>query len=446
MIEMSVASAATAIGAQSFGSATFRGVGTDSRTLPEGALFVALRGEQFDGHDHIPDALARGVAVVMTQKRPAEDVPALLVDDTRAAMLELSRHWRNQFELPVAAVTGSNGKTTVKEMLAAIFNCQPPSLATAGNFNNDIGVPLTLFGLGAEHRSAVFELGANHVGEIAMLTKLVRPKVGVITQCAPAHLEGFGTVEDVARAKGELFEHLDPDGTAIINAEDAFAPLWREIKGARDSLSFGLSQTADVSATWSLQADVTRVVLLTPNGVTEVRLRLPGRHSVMNALAATAAALAMGYDLEDVAHGLSKVEPIKGRLRPLLTSQEVRVLDDTYNANPTSLRAGLEVLSQYDGVTWLVMGDMAELGDAESRFHEEAGVLAREYGVQRLFATGSRARYAVDAFGEGAEHFDDQAELIDALCASTDAGVTLLIKGSRSMKMERVVAALTEVC
>ena len=449
MIHMTATQAALLLHADCLGDASFRGVTTDSRAVEGRTLFVALRGEQFDGHEFVAQARDNGAVAAMVES-PCESVlPCIVVDDTRAAMLHLAAAWRERFDVPVAAVTGSNGKTTVKEMLASVCRQCMPVLATAGNYNNDIGVPLTLFRLDAEHRAAVIELGANHRGEIEQLAKVVKPKVGIITQCAPAHLQGFGTVDDVAQAKGELFEQLTPGGTAIVNADDSYAPLWHKLAADREVLSFGLCNQADVSATWCVQKHATHMMLMTPQGVAEVYLKLPGRHNVMNALAASAAALAMGIALEDVVAGLEAVTPIEGRLRTLEVPGDLCVLDDTYNANPASLKAGLEVLSQCEGTTWLVLGDMAELGESESRFHEEAGVLAREYGVQRLFATGECSRHTVEAFGEGARHFSDQAELIDAVRASVepasgDSRVTLLVKGSRSMHMERVVDALTE--
>ena len=446
MISMSTAEAAELLGTHCIGDATFAGVSTDSRQMHEGELFVALRGPTFDGHVFVPAAGARGASAVMVDAKTECSVPSIVVEDTRQALLSLAENWRDRFDVPFAAVTGSNGKTTVKEFLAAICALQAPVLKTQGNLNNDVGVPLTLFGLDDHHRAAVVELGANHAGEIRSLAAVVKPRVGIITQCAPAHLEGFGTIDAVARAKGELFEQVVFDGTVVVNADDNFADFWRALAGPRKVLSFGLCETADVSATWCINKRCTRMILLTPQGVTEVNLKLPGRHNVMNALAAAAAALALGIGLDDIASGLETVQPLKGRLAPVDAPGELVILDDTYNANPISLKAGLEVLSQYSGQTWLIMGDMAELGDGEFRFHEEAGALAREYGVAHLFATGERCRHAVAAFGEGARHFDQQTDLIDAVRNSVDPGATVLVKGSRSMHMERVVDALARDC
>ncbi len=327
-------------------------------------------------------------------------------------------------------------------MLASILSTQGPVLATLGNLNNEIGVPLTLLRLDSDCRYAVLELGANHRGEIEKLARVVKPKVGVITQCAPAHLEGFGSVEAVARAKGELIEQVVADGIAIINADDEYASRWRSMCGSRACLTFGLDRPADVSARWSSEVGRTRVVLLTPEGTGEVDLPLPGRHNVMNALAACAAALAFDISIESICCGLGKVHAIRGRLQPLTGPYDSQLIDDTYNANPASLKAGLEVLSEYSGAHWLVLGDMSELGVDEMRFHRDAGKLARRYGVTRLYATGERTRGSVDAFGENAYHFDDPEALAEALRGDLGPGITVLVKGSRSMRMERVVDAL----
>lgn len=422
---------------------TFVGCSTDSRAIDGGELFVALRGPHFDGHTFVSVASERGAHAVMVDHATASAQPALLVDDTRESLGRLASAWRGRFSLPIAAVTGSNGKTTVKEMLASILRVEGPVLATQGNLNNDVGVPLTLMRLGEQDRFAVVELGANHGGEISSLAQLVKPRVGVVTLCAPAHLEGFGSLDAVARAKGELFAQLPMDGSAVINADDDYAELWRKLAGRRRQLTFGMKNEADVSATWCTEQDRTRLILLTPVGTAEANIKLPGRHNVMNALAAVAAALALDVPLPSIIQGLALVEPIKGRLRSVQMG-DVRIIDDTYNANPASLKAGLEVMATYDGERWLVLGDMAELGAGASEFHHEAGALAREYGVERLYATGECSRLAVETFGEGAEHFEHQQDLIEALRTTLAGEVCLLVKGSRSMAMERVVTALTE--
>ncbi len=443
MIQMRTSEAAGVLPGELLGGdARFEGCGTDSRSIRTGELFVALRGPNFDGHRFVADASVRGAAAAMVSERDEYPMPAVLVPDTRTALLRLSEIWRSRFNIPIAAITGSNGKTTVKEMLASILSTQGPVLATLGNLNNEIGVPLTLLRLDSDCRYAVLELGANHRGEIEKLARVVKPKVGVITQCAPAHLEGFGSVEAVARAKGELIEQVVADGIAIINADDEYASRWRSMCGSRACLTFGLDRPADVSARWSSEVGRTRVVLLTPEGTGEVDLPLPGRHNVMNALAACAAALAFDISIESICCGLGKVHAIRGRLQPLTGPYDSQLIDDTYNANPASLKAGLEVLSEYSGAHWLVLGDMSELGVDEMRFHRDAGKLARRYGVTRLYATGERTRGSVDAFGENAYHFDDPEALAEALRGDLGPGITVLVKGSRSMRMERVVDAL----
>ena len=444
MISMSLFEAAHALEVASPKlDAAFLGCSTDSRSIGEGQLFVALRGPNFDGHSFVSIACERGASALMVDHHTLAAPPALLVKDTRESLGRLAGVWRDRFSLPVAAVTGSNGKTTVKEMLASILEVDGPVLKTRGNLNNDVGVPLTLMRLDAGNRFAVVELGANHIGEIASLAQLVKPQVGIVTLCAPAHLEGFGGLDKVAHAKGELFEQLPPAGTAVINADDDYAELWRELASECQCITFGLKHAADVSATWCSEHERTRLVLLTPAGTTEASIKLPGRHNVMNALAAVSAALALGLSLSSIVKGLARVEPIRGRLRSVRVG-DVRIIDDTYNANPASLKAGLEVLAACEGQHWLVLGDMAELGTGTSGFHQEAGALARESGVERLYATGECSRLAVEAFGDGAEHFETQEGLIEALRSTLSGDICLLVKGSRSMAMERVVSALTE--
>ena len=444
MIAMRVSEAAAAlkVSPPRF-DASFVGCSTDTRSLESGQLFVALRGPNFDGHAFVESALTSGASAVMVDKDIAGDASALLVDDTRAALGRLASVWRARFSLPLAAVTGSNGKTTVKEMLASILGVEGSVLSTRGNLNNDVGVPLTLMRLEEANRFGVIELGANHVGEIAALTGLVKPQVGVVTLCSPAHLEGFGNLDAVAHAKGELFQELGLQGTAVVNVDDDYAKLWRELAGVRTCISFGLKNTADVSATWCAENDRTKLILMTPVGTAEACIKLPGRHNVMNALAAAAAAVALNIPLSSITRGLGLVEPIRGRLESVRMGG-VRIIDDTYNANPASLKAGLEVMAACNGEHWLVLGDMAELGNGAGDYHQEAGALAREFGVERLYATGECARFAVEAFGEGAEHFENQADLIEALRSRLSGEVCLLVKGSRSMAMERVVNALTE--
>jgi UDP-N-acetylmuramoyl-tripeptide--D-alanyl-D-alanine ligase len=427
----------------------FLGVSTDTRSLHRGQLFVALRGPNFDAHQFLPQAADAGAVAALVEQEAAAAMPFLRVSDTRAALGQLAATWRAQFNLPVIAVTGSNGKTTVKEMTAAVLAKAGPVLATQGNLNNDIGVPLTLFNLGAEHRYAVIEMGANHPGEIASLCAVARPTIATITLCAPAHLEGFGSVEGVAKAKGEIISGLPADGVAILNADDPYLDLWRSLAGNRRVLTFGLSSGADVSARINGGADPdrSRFMLVSRQAEIDIDMPLPGRHNVMNALAAAACTLAAGADLTAVRDGLHSMQPVKGRLVVKRAAGGARLIDDTYNANPSSLRAAIDVLVRYPGQHWLVLGDMGELGPQSQGLHHEAGTYAQSMGVGRLFAIGDLSRSAAAGFGAGAEHFTDLVSMTDALRAALASApadsVNLLVKGSRSMRMERVVQSLT---
>jgi UDP-N-acetylmuramoyl-tripeptide--D-alanyl-D-alanine ligase len=441
---MQVAEAAAALQARcSDGNAEFLGCSTDSRSCEREQLFVALAGPNHDGHAHVAEAGRRGAAAAMVSRSVDAELPMIRVDDTLAALGRLAGVWRDRFELPVIGVTGSNGKTTVKEMLAAILRAGAPVLATRGNLNNEIGLPLTLMELGVEHRMAVIEMGANHPGEIARLARLARPHVGIITQCAPAHLEGLGSIEGVARAKGELLANLDADGTAIINADDTFAPLWRDLAGRRRILSFAIDAAADVRAEWRQEKTGSHIALTTPAGRIELALALPGRHNVANAAAAAAAALAVGAGAEAVAEGLESIRPLPGRLEVKPVRGDICLIDDTYNANPASLEAGLEVLAAFPGRHWLVLGDMAELGDDAPEFHRQAAGLVREHAVERLLTFGELSRLTSASFGAGAEHHASMQALVASLKDSIEPHTTVLVKGSRSMEMERVVDALT---
>jgi UDP-N-acetylmuramoyl-tripeptide--D-alanyl-D-alanine ligase len=445
MMTMQLSAAAEVLKARQFGDdVVFRGVSTDTRTLSEGNLFVALRGPNFDGHNYIEQARSKGaVAAAVSQVAP-DVMPQLQVEDTRLALGQLAAHWRRQFMLPLVAVTGSNGKTTVKEMLAGILRRRGHTLVTRGNFNNDIGVPHTLFGLGREHAYAVLELGANHPGEIAYLTGLVQPTVAVINNAGPAHLEGFGSVAGVARAKGELFDSAGPATVCVINADDEYADLWRTLASPRPVMTFGLESEADVSASWTGDIDASEIQLHTPQGTASTRILLPGRHNVLNALAAAAAALAAGVDLDNVARGLGDVQRVHGRLEAWSGFGGARVIDDTYNANPASLEAALVLLASADSEAWLVLGNMGELGADSERLHRNMGAAARRAGVRRLFTLGKLAALAADTFGQGSTVFTTVDELADTLRSKLHAGVTVLVKGSRAMHMERVVDALRD--
>jgi len=436
--------AAEALGARWAGNdVMLQGVSTDTRTLQAGQLFVALRGPHFDGHDYLAEAKAKGAAACMVEK-PVANCPALIVSDTRLALGKLARAWRRRFAIPLIAVTGSNGKTTVKEMLASILVQQGNALATRGNLNNDIGLPLTLFRLDEQQASAVVEMGANHAGEIAYLTRLAEPDIAIITNAAPAHLEGFGSLEGVAKAKGEIFQGLGNHGTAIINADDRFAPLWRDLAKNNQQLTFGLHQPADISAHWQAGDRGSQLRVTTPQGEMELHLALLGEHNVMNALAAIAAAQAAGMPLAVIKAGLERMQPVPGRLQLKPGRNGSRIIDDTYNANPASLAAAIQVLAGFAGQTILVLGDMGELGEDALSLHATAGRAAKAADIDALYSVGSMAQAAAQAFGEGAQSFTDQASAIAALQPKLTSHVTVLLKGSRLSHMERVVDALVQ--
>ncbi len=428
--------------------AGFRGISTDSRKVQPGSLFVALRGENFDGHDYVAAALASGAVAALVARELPGIGPLILVDDTIAALGRLAAGWRARHQLPLIAITGSTGKTTVKEMVAAILGRRGQVLATRGNFNNHIGLPLTLLELNSGQHGAVVEMGANHAGEIAYLTDIARPTVGVVTNAGPVHLEGFGDVAGVARAKGELFAGLGADGTAVLNGDDPHAGIWLELAADRRTLTFGVETDADVTTetTAIVETDGLRprlcFPLVTPLGTTEVELPLAGRHNVLNALAAAAAALVAGADLAAVRAGLATVSVVPGRLQGVAGPSGSLIIDDTYNANPTAFAAAIELLATRPGRRWLAVGDMAELGDDALRWHAWVGEQARARGIDRLLAVGSLAAGAAAAFGDHGEAFADQDDLVAALRDGLDGEVTLLVKGSRSAHMERVVEAL----
>ncbi|MBI5785705.1 MAG: UDP-N-acetylmuramoyl-tripeptide--D-alanyl-D-alanine ligase [Rhodocyclales bacterium] len=435
----------------------FSGVSTDSRSIAAGELFVALKGDRYDGHDYVREVLARGAAAALVDHgwaaRHGEGLPLVHVADTRLALGSLGGHWRNQFSLPLIGITGSNGKTTVKEMCAAIMReherrdeLDPAEvvLATAGNLNNDIGLPLMLLRLKAGHRAAVIEMGMNHPGEIAYLTRLARPTVALVNNAQRAHLAGLGTLTDVARAKGEIFDGLSDDGVAVINADDPQADLWRQLAAGKTILSFGMDAAADVRATAHTRGFASEVTLSAPQGSVEFELPAPGTHNVMNALAAAAACLAAGASLGTVAEALSRHAGIKGRLQRCAGLHGALVIDDSYNANPDSMRAAIDVLASLPGRRIFVMGDMGEVGEAAGQLHSEIGGYAKSRGIERLFALGDMSAAAAHDFDGGGEHFRKVDELVAALKIELGPDVTVLVKGSRFMRMERVVDAITE--
>ena len=424
----------------------FTAVSTDSRQLSPGALFVALTGPNFDGHDFIAVARERGAVAALVSRPVADPLPQLRVADTRLALGQLAAVWRERFTGPLIALTGSNGKTTLKEMIAAILRGRGPTLATEGNLNNDIGVPLTLLRLNGEHACAVIEMGANHPGEIAYLTDLARPDVAIINNAGPCHLEGFGDLAGVARAKGEIFQGLRPNGVAVINRDDEYADYWVGLNPGRRIVDCGLDHPAAVRGE-ILDSASNRFRLSVDGGEIAIQLPLPGRHNVRNALAAAAATLAVGATLEEIRRGLESLRGVGGRLQRLPGRHGGAVIHDAYNANPASLAAALEAVGSGLGRKWLVLGDMRELGPAADALHARSGREARVAGFERLYALGEHSRAAVAAFGTGGLHFEDVDALVADLHRDLQQGgesAVVLVKGSRGMRMERVVAALVE--
>ena len=424
-------------------------VHTDTRTLERGDLFVALRGERFDAHDFLPQCAAAGaVAVIAAEGLEAAGLPRIEVPDTLAALGALAAGWRAQFDLPLIAVTGSNGKTTVTQMLASILAAHAggDAFATRGNLNNAIGVPQTLLRLAGHHRIGVVELGMNHPGEIAYLADMVRPGVALVNNAQREHLEFMHTVEAVAQENGAVLAALAADGVAVFPHGDAYSGLWRTLAGDRPVLTFG-AEGADVQCTqaqWHNGA--WQVALHTPQGQVQTQLHIAGRHNVTNALAATACALAAGVPLVAIASGLAAFAPVKGRSRASVVHQAGRAItlvDDSYNANPDSMAAAIAVLAELPGPHLLVMGDMGEVGDQGPQFHAESGALARARDIEQLFALGAQSAHAVQAHGgTGAQHFENMASLLAAVQAALPTVGSVLVKGSRFMKMEQVVQAV----
>ncbi len=440
MIRMQVSEAAALLAGRSKGpDAVFEGITVDSRQVGPGMLFAALPGARVDGHEYIEKAIAAGAAAVLTCREVNSSVPQIQVDDVLQALGRLAQFWREKLDPRVIGITGSNGKTTTKEMIHAILGGAHQVLATRGNFNNELGLPLTLFDLDASHDVAVLEMGASRAGDIRYLAGLAKPDIGLVTNIGPAHLEGFGDEAGVARAKGEMFAALPQDGWAIMNGDEPWLELWRDVCTADNVLLFGSSPECDICAVH----DGDESVVHTPAGSFSLRLALPGAHNLQNALAATAVAVAMGEETGQIRAGLAAVQPVPGRLNLLMAPGGWGVIDDTYNANPASLYAALQVQSTEPGEPWLVLGDMAELGSSSRKLHAEMGEAARDLGVRRLYAIGQVTPAAVEAFGAGAKHFKEMSDLLRALLSELTPGVICLVKGSRSMGMERVVDAIT---
>jgi UDP-N-acetylmuramoyl-tripeptide--D-alanyl-D-alanine ligase len=448
-MQRTLSDAARAVGGQLVGDDhRYVEVASDSRTLEAGALFVALRGPNFDGREFVAAAAERGAIGAIVEASVPHGLPQIVVPDALRALQQLGQAWRGGFTLGLVAVAGSNGKTTAKEMTAAILARMGPCMATRGNLNNHIGVPLTLMRLEASHRSAVVEMGANRIGDVAELVRLARPTVGLITNAGAEHLEGFGNLDGVAQGEGEMVSCLEPGATAVINADDAYADYWRGVAAARRILTFGVHANADFMAKNSILAIehgefATRFTLECPLGQRLITLKAGGAHNIGNALAAAAAASAAGASLEEIVLGLADFRAVAGRLQLKAGARDSWIIDDSYNANPSSVRAGLEVLRSLPGATWLVLGDMAELGEYAEDSHAHMGTYARDCGITRLFAVGPQSTRAVETFGSGAEWFADADSLTRRLQAELEPGVTVLIKGSRINRLERVVQALT---
>ena len=437
-------------------------VHTDSRSLQTGDVFVALRGERFDGNQFIAQAKAQGAVAVLCEASGeavavAHGLPALVVPDARIALGELAAGWRAQFDLPLIAVTGSNGKTTVTQMIASILRAHAAegALSTQGNLNNDIGVPLTLLNLRAHHRIAVVELGMNHPGEIAYLANLTRPTVAVVNNAQREHQEFMGTVEAVAYENGAVLQALPAHGVAVFPADEVFAQVWQVLAGERVQRTFALPLAdvqpevkADVKAALvNWQSGAWQFTLKTAEGTAPVRLHIAGRHNVKNALAASACALAAGVSLASVAQGLQAFEPVKGRSRAWvlrLPHADMNLVDDTYNANPDSVRAAIAVLAELPAPRLLVLGDMGEVGNQGPEFHAEVGAYAAECGIEALYTLGELSVHAANAFGS-ARHFDSMDLLLNAVTAQVQSFQSVVVKGSRFMKMERVIEALVSL-
>ena len=425
--------------------AEITGVAIDTRKLQRGNLFVALKGERADGHDYLDQAAARGAIAALVTRQVDSALPQVLVDDAVLALGDFASAVRAQRDVRVVGITGSNGKTTVKTLVASILSRHGRTHVSAGNHNNELGLPLSLLQMPSDAEYAVLEMGAGKPGDIAYLAAIARPDIGLVTLIAPAHLERMGSIEGVAETKGALYQALPADGTAIINVDDAFATFFGGLAGTRKVLRFGLDHPAEVGAVIVEQhVNGSRFMLSTPRGDVAVNLPLPGRHNVANALAAAAVALALEVPLETIVAGLEHVSGVASRLRREVCAGGWTVIDDSYNANPGSMAAAIDTLLLATGERWLVLGDMAELGPDARALHAGVGERARQRGIDRLFAVGPLGVATVEAFGTGGEHFGDKPALIAALRSQLRAGVTCLVKGSRAAGMEQVVAAMAK--
>jgi UDP-N-acetylmuramoyl-tripeptide--D-alanyl-D-alanine ligase len=427
--------------------ALFHGVSSDSRAIVTGELFVALKGENFDGHQYVNQAAERGALAALVSRVVDVPITQIVVGDVMFAYGQLAQRWRNRFTLPTIAITGSNGKTTVKEMLRSILIAHTGDdeevLATEGNLNNNIGVPQMMLRLNAAHRYAVFEMGMNHLDEIDYLTRLVTPDVALVIMAGTAHIGELGSREAIAQAKGEIYAGLRQDGVACINLDDRFADYWKTLVGARRTITFGTHANATLRG--ELTNDVANDgVMLCANGERAMaKLHVAGEHNQRNAIAAAAGAFALGVPLATIARGLALFRGVAGRLKACAGINDAAVIDDTYNANPDSMRAAIAVLAKHSGSRILVLGDMAELGDDAAAMHAEIGRDARNANIDAVFAVGALSKNYVEAFGAGAQHFDSVDALVAHLLSRMNSDTTVLVKGSRSSRMERVVEKIT---
>jgi len=420
----------------------FSHISTDTRTLQSGDLYIALHGDLFDGHDYIKQAEQAGAAAVIVHKNIKTDLPFIKVEDTRKALGMLAGAKREAFKGKVVGITGSNGKTTVKEMVSTIVAKQGKVLATQGNFNNDIGLPLTLLRMQQED-FAVIEMGANHAGEIAYLTSITKPDVVLINNAAAAHLEGFGSLQGVAQAKAEIYQGLSEDGIAVVNKDDAFFDYWRGLIENKKIITFSMrDKAADVYGEWQPTESANVLKVIASGKELKINLKVYGLHNAMNALAAISIADALDIKHEYISTALNDFTAVKGRLDFHKINENLTVIDDTYNANAASLFAGIDVLKEQPGNHWLVLGDMGELGDDKQRIHIDAGIKARKSGVSRLLALGEASRYAVEAFGENAQSFKNKNELVSFIKQHQPENLVILVKGSRFMQMEQIVESI----
>jgi len=451
---MLLSEAAKAMNATLVGKdAEFISVGTDSRKVTKVQLFVALKGDHFDGHDFAAQAIAQGAAAVIISNPNLGIASAIVVENTYQALGVLAAYWREKFAIPVVAITGSNGKTTVKEMITAILAAKVGSVnsihATVGNFNNHIGLPLTLLKLSDTHQYSVIEMGMNHLGEIDYLAKITKPTVALINNAGTAHIGEVGSRDNIAKAKGEIFSGLNDSGVAIINADDNYAAYWKSLNIGKKIITFGLKlvdskQQAEISATYVEESGLTHLHLKTPEGVISIKLNVLGVHNISNALAASAAAFALGISNADIALGLESFSGVKGRLQRKRGLHQSILIDDTYNANPDSMKAAIDVLANQAGEKILVLGDMGELGVDAKRMHEEIGAYAKAVGLTKLYCLGELSIEMGRGFGEGSQNYATPTAISENIKPLLNGDTTVLIKGSRFMRMERVVDLLEE--